>query len=477
MLWLDCPRCGRRPLDEFTFGGERRAVPDWITDPDERDFDEVWIFENPDGVTTERWFHAVRLPALADGPARHLDRYRRGGRRVTRLADRQIEIVLRNRVFFGVGAIERLPEVVASAGGSRVFVVTDPGVRGSGVIDRVLGVLAGRRASRPASSPRSSRTRAPRPSSAARRRCGRSGWTARSSSPVGGGSSMDTAKALDLRASERPPGLGARVRRPGPGARAAASSRCRPPPGPAPRPTRSASSPTRRPGARATSATRRCCPVATILDPVLTVGLPPAATAATGIDAMTHSLESLLSRQPEPVRRGDGPRRHPDRRGVAAGGGRRRLGPRGALADAGRLAPGGRRPGQRHRGRARPRAGPLDRDARPGRPRDRAGDRPARGPALLPRRRATASSRSSGSRSASRRPPNPIRPRAGVAIGAIEQLLRDVDQRPTLRRLGLADDDAIDQLVSDTLDDAAIRNSPRLPTASEAREILVSVSG
>ena len=29
------------------------------TDPDERDFDEVWVFENPDGVTTERWFHAA----------------------------------------------------------------------------------------------------------------------------------------------------------------------------------------------------------------------------------------------------------------------------------------------------------------------------------------------------------------------------------------------------------------------------------
>jgi alcohol dehydrogenase class IV len=64
-----------------------------------------------------------------------------------------------------------------------------------------------------------------------------------------------------------------------------------------------------------------------------------------------------------------------------------------------------------------------------------------------------------------------------VAIGAIEQLLRDVDQRPSLRRLGLADDDAIDQLVSDTIDDAAIRNSPRLPTPAETREILVSVSG
>ena len=59
MLWLDCPRCGRRPLEEFTFGGERRHVSDAITDPDERDFDEVWNFENPVGVTTERWFHAA----------------------------------------------------------------------------------------------------------------------------------------------------------------------------------------------------------------------------------------------------------------------------------------------------------------------------------------------------------------------------------------------------------------------------------
>ena len=59
MLWLDCPRCGRRPLDEFPFGGERRAVPDSITDPDERDLDEVWIFDNVDGIATERWFHAA----------------------------------------------------------------------------------------------------------------------------------------------------------------------------------------------------------------------------------------------------------------------------------------------------------------------------------------------------------------------------------------------------------------------------------
>ncbi len=33
-------------------------MPSAIADPFERDLDEVWIFDNPDGETTERWFHA-----------------------------------------------------------------------------------------------------------------------------------------------------------------------------------------------------------------------------------------------------------------------------------------------------------------------------------------------------------------------------------------------------------------------------------
>ena len=59
MLWLDCPRCGPRPLDEYVFGGERRTASSTIDDPFERDLDEVWIFDNPDGETIERWFHAA----------------------------------------------------------------------------------------------------------------------------------------------------------------------------------------------------------------------------------------------------------------------------------------------------------------------------------------------------------------------------------------------------------------------------------
>ena len=57
MLRIPCPNCGVRPVEEFAFGGEPPSVPDWITDPDERDVDEVWMYDNVAGITTERWFH------------------------------------------------------------------------------------------------------------------------------------------------------------------------------------------------------------------------------------------------------------------------------------------------------------------------------------------------------------------------------------------------------------------------------------
>ena len=60
----------------------------------------------------------------------------------TSLADRRFEMVLRNRVVFGVGSSAGLPELVVLAEGTRIFVVTDPGVRRAGIVDPIVDRFA-----------------------------------------------------------------------------------------------------------------------------------------------------------------------------------------------------------------------------------------------------------------------------------------------------------------------------------------------
>ena len=117
--------------------------------------------------------------------------------------------------------------------------------------------------------------------------------------PVGGGSSMDTAKAMSLYATNSLPAaeLGYDNEALAPGLPVIAVPT-----------TAGTGAETNSFGVITDEAADRkdyighpsLMPVACILDPELTVGLPPAATAATGIDALTHSLESLLSRNPNP---------------------------------------------------------------------------------------------------------------------------------------------------------------------------------
>jgi len=63
-----------------------------------------------------------------------------------------------------------------------------------------------------------------------------------------------------------------------------------------------------------------------------------------------------------------------------------------------------------------------------------------------------------------------------AAIGALRGLLAGVGQRPSLRSLGF-DDASLDVVAQDAIDDAAINNSPRLPSLAEARSILGAVLG
>ena len=57
MLSISCPNCGPRSVEEYRFGGEFPTVPDSVTDPEARNVDYVWFFDNVEGTAKERWFH------------------------------------------------------------------------------------------------------------------------------------------------------------------------------------------------------------------------------------------------------------------------------------------------------------------------------------------------------------------------------------------------------------------------------------
>ncbi|MFL5775235.1 MAG: iron-containing alcohol dehydrogenase family protein, partial [Chloroflexota bacterium] len=216
-------------------------------------------------------------------------------------------------------------------------------------------------------------------------------------------------------------------------------------------------------------------PRATVLDPELTLGLPPDATAATGVDAMTHSLESLLSRNPNPF--AEAMALHVIRTvaewlpvAVADGSS---IEARSHMLIASHLAGLGQASGTgvgavHAIGHAVGTRGRL-----------------AHGTALatvLPevlatylgvRERELAQVAVAMSRAS---PLDPPAEAARAAIDALDDLLRRVGQRRTLRGLGIGPD--LDRvIVADAVADAAIANSPRIPSAAEIAAILAAVSG
>jgi alcohol dehydrogenase len=215
-------------------------------------------------------------------------------------------------------------------------------------------------------------------------------------------------------------------------------------------------------------------PVASVLDPELTVGLPPGPTAATGVDAMTHSLESLLSRNSNPFAEAIAlhvirtvaewlPTAVDDGQNLEA---RSQLLVAAHLAGLGQAS--GTGVGAVHAiGHALGTRGKL-----------------AHGTALatvLPEVLATyldVRERELALVAVALSVASPAELPAEAARAAIDGLdafLRRVGQRRTLAEQGLGAE-THDTIAQDSVDDAAINNSPRLPSKSEILEILGRVS-
>lgn len=392
---------------------------------------------------------------------------------MTRLADRQLEMTLRNRVIFGAGAVARLPELIAAAGGSRVFLVTDPGVLAAGIADRAVAAsdLPATVFSEVEQNPSGATVEL---GATTLRALGLDGTVVVA---VGGGSAMDAAKAIALHAANDRPLWELEYDGPSlqPGRPIVAI------------PTTAGTGSEAHPFAVITHEKigrkdyighRSLLPYATILDPELTVGLPAEVTAATGVDALTHSLESLLSRNGNPFAEATALgviRTVADwlPRAVANGSD---LEARSQMLVASHLAGVGQASGtgvglvhalgHAIGTRGRMAHGTALATVLPevlGFYADETGlrDRELALVGVALRAASPTEQDSTG---------------AGAAIGQLRRFLASLGQRPTLRSLGF-DDAMLDVVAQDAIDDAAIKNSPRLPTLEQARAILGSVLG
>jgi alcohol dehydrogenase len=390
----------------------------------------------------------------------------------TGLAGRALDLVVRDRIRFGRGAVAMLPELVRQAGGSRAFIVTDAGVVASGVVDTVRrsleagGIEVG---TYDGVEPNPGTSSVERGSSALIV----FGTPGTLVVPVGGGSSMDSAKAISLHAINGGNVLALGYHDPDlvPGLPLVAVPT-----------TAGTGAETNTYGVITDEVAGRkayvghpsVLPVASVLDPELTVGLPPGPTAATGVDAMTHSLESLLSRNPNPF--AEAIALHVIRTvaawlPVAVDNGhdleaRSRLLLAAHLAGLGQAS--GTGVGAVHAiGHALGTRGRL-----------------AHGTALatvLPEVLATyleVRERELALIAISLAVASPLDPPADAARAAISGLdafLRRIGQRRTLSEQGLGPQ-THDTIAQDSVDDAAINNSPRLPSKSEILGILARVS-
>jgi alcohol dehydrogenase len=211
---------------------------------------------------------------------------------------RELVIGTTPAAYFGAGSIARLPELIAGAGGRSALIVTDSALAATGHIGTVTDLLAA------AGLPATVFTGVhPNPTTADLAAGAAATAGLLDGAPVvvavGGGSPIDAAKGIALAAVNSQRGRELDYR--SDFARKALPLLAVPT-------TAGTGAETNAFGVVTDEQEHRkfyvghasTMPVAAILDPELTFGLPPAATAATGMDALTHALESYLSVRANP---------------------------------------------------------------------------------------------------------------------------------------------------------------------------------
>ncbi len=192
---------------------------------------------------------------------------------------------------FDFGAIKALPNVLKANGVKRPFVVTDPGLKANGLLDRVLAALGDEPAGVYADTPANPTEGAARQAAEQYRAVEADGIVA-----LGGGSSMDLGKAVGLMVTHEAP-----YDRYGATQKGFRLIRALPPLVAIPTTSGTGSEVSvgfiliLDSGRKETFVSPHIVPTAAICDPELTLGLPPALTAATGMDAVTHCIEAVLS--------------------------------------------------------------------------------------------------------------------------------------------------------------------------------------
>jgi alcohol dehydrogenase len=203
------------------------------------------------------------------------------------------------KIVAGSAALEHVPYELASIGATKPLIITDKGVRAAGLVDVVLGAMLNAAVEYPPvydDVPPDSSTDVVADIARVYRSRGCDSLIA-----LGGGSVIDTAKAVNVLVSEGGDDLHAysgtgvvkRRLRPlfvlpttsGTGSEATSVAVIR----------------DSKTGAKLPFMSPFLMPDAAVLDPRLTLGLPPFFTAATGMDAMTHAAEAYLCLAKNPL--------------------------------------------------------------------------------------------------------------------------------------------------------------------------------